>query len=102
MYWSDQIELGSIVGAKNSEGYPINVFSSEKTVYGDDRSAVRSEFYAASAAGTTITGVFAVHMEDYSEETAVRVSGHVYTVVRGFRKGLGDIELTCKDAEANQ
>ena len=98
MYFSDEVELGTIQCAPTAEGYPgESTFVPVRTVYADLRSVRRDEFYKAAAAGLAVAAIFAVHMEDYGGETTVRWNGKLYSVVRSYQAGCS-VELTCKDS----
>lgn len=94
MYWSDEIELGRMVPA-SAFGYPgERVFAAARRVYADKRSVRREEFYKAAAAGKAAAALFAVHREDWAEETTLRHGGVLYNIERSYAAG-SDVELTC-------
>lgn len=67
----------------------------DTAVWADKKSVTRSEFYAANMAGVKIDAVFAVHAEDYDNQTAVTLGSTNYEVIRAYAKGEGVVELMC-------
>lgn len=96
MYFSDKITLRKETVTLDEYGdsaYPYPY--TETTVFADVRSVTRSEFYSASMAGIKIDIVFAVHAEDFSNQTIVTYGTTQYNIVRTYKKGEGIVELNC-------
>jgi len=93
--WNDEITLIKTptvkVGGFSTPGTPKRL-----PVYANRKSAVRSEFYAAKAAGIRIDAVYEIHAEDFDEHTEVEdTDGKKYDIVRSYPTSPGIIELTC-------
>lgn len=95
MQYSDKIILRKVTDDGNENGYP-NPVTTDRTVWADERSVKRSEYYDAAQAGVKVRCAYAVHLEDYDNENYVVVDGEVYVVERGYKVGLGEIELVCR------
>lgn len=91
--FSDRITLNTVTHEINDEGRREKIVTSRE-VWANKKSVTRAEFYASNQVGINITAVFEVNCEDYQNET--EVNGE-YTVVRAYQKGMGKVELMCKD-----
>ncbi len=96
MYFSDKITLRAVVNGVDANGYPTQENKDTK-VWANVQSAVRAEFYSANANGIDVSKMFAVHVEDWGNQTQVVYDGKVYDIIRDFQRGLGVVELTCSD-----
>ena len=96
MYFSDSISLRAIVSTTNVNGFSVKT-PTDTAVFANEKSATRSEFYAANANGINIVKVYEIHVEDWGEQTEVVVETKVYHIERAYQKGLGLIELNCSD-----
>lgn len=101
MYFSDRVELCEDQHTPNKNGYPEHDYPGRE-VWADVQSVKRDEFYKSMAAGLTLTLTIVVHAEDYNSEPVVKFEGRLYSVQRAYRKGLGEIELICKDIDQNK
>lgn len=91
---------------KDPGGLPCKSGQKETTVYAEEKSVVRSEFYQAMRAGITPKAVFEIRQEDF-ELSAIKTDkgvvypaklisdGTKYGIARTYRKGKSKIELTC-------
>lgn len=96
MMFSDRITLRAVVHTVDTNGYPVESVT-DTIVWADVRSTTRAEFYAANANGIEISQMFAVHEEDWDNQTQVIFSTKTYDVVRAYQRGLGIVELSCTD-----
>ena len=71
-------------------------YTQVRTVYGERRSVKWAEFFAAEAAGTTLTAVFVLHADEYSGERVIEWNGNRYSVQRAYETG-STVELTVSD-----
>ncbi|MEG1686635.1 MAG: phage head closure protein [Angelakisella sp.] len=99
MYFSYKIALQSVTVTQDTDGYPTKS-STSRTIWADVKTATRSEFYSAAAAGIEVAILFVVRSEDYQNERSVLYQGKEYNVVRTYQKDYGLIELTCSDKAA--
>lgn len=95
MYFSDRVTLRTVVPVINSAGFHTSDTPTDTEVWADIKSATRSEFYAAMSNGRSIDIVFAIHAEDFANQTQAVYNSVVYDIVRSYQKGLGIVELMC-------
>lgn len=96
MMFSDRITLRSVVNTVDTSGYQVETVT-DTAVWADVRSTTRAEFYAANANGIDINQMFAVHVEDWGNQTQVLYSTKTYDIIRAYQKGQGVVELSCSD-----
>lgn len=96
MYFSDRITLCAVTSTTDADGYPVNT-NVDTAVWADVKSATRSEFYEGMKAGVAISLSFAVHVEDWGNQTQVVYGGKTYDIVRAYQKGMGVVELNCAE-----
>lgn len=65
-------------------------------VYGERKSVGWREFFAAEAAGTTLSAVFVLHADEYNGERVLLWKGSLYSVQRAYETG-STVELTVSD-----
>lgn len=92
--WKDVIALRAVSFTRDGFGDSV-ASNTDTTVFANKKSVVRSEFYSANAAGIKIDTVFEVRSEDYADQTVVVIGATVYDVVRAYKKGESNVELTC-------
>lgn len=95
MYWTEQITLLRDT-PKKVQGVLEHHYTQVRTVYGERRSVKWAEFFAAEAAGTTLTAVFVLHADEYSGERVIEWNGNLYSVQRAYETG-STVELTVSD-----
>ena len=95
MYWSEQITLMKDEPEK-VQGVLTHNYSAVRTVYGERKSVKWGEFFAAEAAGTTLTAVFVLYADEYCGERVISWNGNLYSVQRAFEPG-DKVELTVSD-----
>ena len=85
------------------EGYPekekgvsVHKYTPLSTVYGEKKAVKWSEFFAAEAAGTTLSAVFSIHADEYHGEKVVQWEGNLYSVQRAYKTG-DKVELSVSD-----
>lgn len=78
----------------NENGYPVRE-ETFREVWAEKKGLTRSEFYAAQAAGTRVSGVFALFRGLYQGEEIVEHRGERFRVVRAYPRSLTEMELTC-------
>lgn len=98
MFFSDQVTLRKVAVTNDSYGDVVKSYT-DTVVFADVKSVTRSEFYAANASGIKISQVFAVHVEDWNDQTELIYGSKYYDIVRAYRKGEGVVELTCNVRE---
>lgn len=96
---NDIIFLRKVTQAKDSDGYDSSKSAETRSVFAEQKSVTRTEFYEAMRAGITATAVFCISADEYDGETEVQSNDNdkVYTVVRTYKTSENDIELTCAD-----
>jgi SPP1 family predicted phage head-tail adaptor len=94
MYFSEKVTLRSITIEVDDSGFSTEV-NHDVEVWADKKTATRTEFYSAHAAGIEVSAVFTVN--DYSDEKILIHQAKEYDIVRAYRKGEGEWELTCSD-----
>lgn len=99
MYFSDKITLRKETVTLDEYGDATYAYT-DTAVFADVKSVTRSEFYSASMAGIKIDIVFAVHAEDFNNQTIVTYGSAQYNIVRTYKKGEGIVELNCAVREA--
>lgn len=99
MYFAEQLTLRAVTRTAKGDGR-FTETNTDTTIWGDHRSATRSEFYSAASSGFEITAMFQVHTEEYSGQKIVLYKSKTYHVVRAFDDGYGKTELTCSDKAA--
>ena len=70
------------------------VIETRSTVYGDTRSVISAESWAARQAKTTLALKATVYRVDYEGETHVEINGVEYYVERAYSPNPDDVELT--------
>lgn len=93
MYYSDRLTLRTVTKTLANGAYTTTY--ADKEVWADRRSVKRQEFYSALAAGRSADIVFAVHADDYANQTEVTYDGQSYKVLRSYQTGPDEVELTC-------
>ena len=97
-HWDTPITLrswGSVT--RDADGYEVAADPVDVTVWADERSVTRSEFYTALSAGERVERVFRIRAIDYSGEVEVIADdGELYDVVRTYKPSLDDVELNCR------
>lgn len=96
MFFSDKITLRLVTYMEDAEGYRRKAYV-DTEVWADAKSVTRSEFYSANASGKDASISFEVHNEDWSDQQEVIYNNKEYEVIRAYRKGLGNVVLTCSD-----
>ena len=94
MFFSDKITLRKETVTLDEYGDATYAYT-DTAVFADVKSVTRSEFYSASMAGIKIDIVFAVHAEDFNNQTIVTYGSAQYNIVRTYKKGEGIVELNC-------
>ena len=94
MFFSDSITLRKETVTLDEYGDKVTSYA-DTVVFADIKSAARSEFYSATMAGIKIDITFAIHAEDFSDQTVVLYGSTQYNIVRTYKKGEGIVELNC-------
>lgn len=95
MYWTEEITLMKDTPGKE-RGITTHKYTPACTVYGEKQSVKWSEFFAAEAAGTTLSAVFIIHADEYHGERVVQWNENLYSVQRAYKRG-NKVELTVSD-----
>lgn len=95
MYWTEQIVLMQDTPEK-VQGVTVHKYTPLSTVYGEKKAVKWSEFFAAEAAGTTLSAVFSIHADEYHGEKVVQWEGNLYSVQRAYKTG-DKVELSVSD-----
>lgn len=96
MFWGDMATLVKVEKTVNENGYKTET-ETRREVFVNEKSATRSEFYAAKQAGDLIVLVLDVHGVDYEGETRIEYKGKPYEVVRAYTATGEKFELNCKE-----
>ncbi len=94
MYFSEKITLRTETITVDAYGFTSTV-NNDVEVWADKTSVKRTEFYSAHSAGIEVSAVFTVN--DYSDEKILIHDTKEYDIIRSYRKGEGEYELTCSD-----
>lgn len=86
--------IGRTETGQDPNGYPLWE-ETAREVWAEKKGLTRSEFYAAQAAGTKVSGVFAIFRGGYQGEELLEHQGERFRVVRAYPKSLTEVELTC-------
>lgn len=80
---------------KDDQGYPKKEqHECRRTVFAEEVSAVRAEFYTAMKAGRRISHVLKVRVEAYRGEQYAEFMGKRYEILRNYTKCGGWYELS--------
>lgn len=80
---------------KDADGYLLRVQRERRrTVFAEEVSAIRSEFYTAMKAGRRISHVLKVRVEAYCGEQYAEFMGKRYEILRNYTKSGGWYELS--------
>lgn len=101
MRQADLLYLVKTTITQDENGYPVPT-ETERMVFAERKSATRAEFYAASAAGISISHVFRMHAAEYEGETVVKYDGRRYAVVRAYQPSVYFVELSVSDESVPQ
>ena len=94
MYFSEKVTLRTEVITVDEYGF-TSTENVDVEVWADKKTAKRSEFYSAHSAGIEVSAVFTVN--DYSDQKILIHDSKEYNIIRSYRKGEGEYELTCSD-----
>lgn len=81
-------------------GNPI-VVETKTTILCDLKSVGRTEFYNAAVNDMKPERVFLIHSFEYNKEELVDFDGERYSVLKTYRKGFEEMELTCEKDVGN-
>lgn len=95
MYWTEEITLMQDEPEKK-QGVLVHSYTPVRKVYGERKSVGWREFFAAEAAGTTLSAVFVLHADEYNGERVLLWKGSLYSVQRAYETG-STVELTVSD-----
>ncbi|MGV3139442.1 phage head closure protein [Brevibacillus agri] len=99
--WSDLVALVTVTPGEDEAGYPTDPVETRREVLANQKSVMRSEFYAAAQSGMKADVVFEIHAFEYNGETILEHGGKRYEVIRTFQATPEEIELTCSDLSQN-
>ena len=85
--------LRTITRTQDANGYPVES-QTTSLVWGDVRSATRTEFYSAEAQGHKVAMILTVPVLDYDGAEEVTIDNKTFKVVRVYQKSLDLIELS--------
>lgn len=66
------------------------------TILANENSVTRNEFYNASNNGLHPSKVFLIHAYEYNNQQIVEFENERFVVIRTYKTGFEEIELTCK------
>lgn len=96
--WSDCIELIKTRESINESGFAEQATEQIRSVFCNIKSVGYSEFYKAQQAGMKAELKVDLRLQDYEEETMVKIDARNYRVLRTYKSRNGDfIELTLTD-----
>lgn len=97
-------------GRENENGFPIDETEAETEVFARIKNVRASEFYQAYSAGMELRYIFCVDPDDLNTAKrtvdgrtiwpwAVDYDGERYKIVRRYRTDMGEVELSCQEAD---
>lgn len=86
MYWTEEITLMQDKPEKK-QGVLVHSYTPVCKVYGERKSVGWREFFAAEAAGTTLSAVFVLNADEYNGERVLLWKGSLYSVQRAYETG---------------
>lgn len=100
-----EAKLLVVTNTKDEDGFPIENVR-EYPVYVTEKSAARSEYYAALQSGIQIRLVLEIRLEDWEQTahmsgkkkeyaTQLEYDGAVYDILRTYRKDKAKLEIVC-------
>ena len=92
-HFDTPVTLRQITRTQDANGY-FTETESKTTVWGDTRSATRTEFFSAEAQGHNVAMMVTIPMLDWNDAEEVIINTKTYHVVRAYQKTLDYIELT--------
>ena len=101
-----EAKLLVVKNAKDKDGFAEESITEEYPVYVTEKSATRSEYYAALQAGIQIKLVLEMRLEDWEQTahlsgnrkeyaTQLEYDGAVYDILRTYRTDKAKIEIIC-------
>lgn len=97
MRYDGEVELVSISGDLDADGYVDNLTEEKTPVFADVLSVRRTEFYEGMKAGIQLSIAFKVMACDYSEQPYVDYNGKRYKIQRTYTKNGESLELNCSE-----
>lgn len=94
MYFSEKVTLRTEVITVDEYGF-TSTTNVDVEVWADKKTATRTEFYVAHTAGIEVSAVFTVN--DYLDQKILIHDSKEYDIIRSYRRGEGEYELTCSD-----
>ena len=93
-HFDTEVKLRKVKRTQDANGY-FNNTPTDSNVWGDLRSATRSEFYSAEAQGHKIVYILTVNVIDFPDgaEQAI-IDGKTYNIVRTYQKTLDLMDLS--------
>lgn len=92
-HFDTPVTLRQVTRTQDANGY-FTETESKTTVWGDTRSATRTEFFSAEAQGHNVAMMVTIPYIDWNDAEEVIIDNKTYNVVRSYRKTLDYIELT--------
>lgn len=102
----EEAKLLVVKNAKDKDGFAEESITEEYPVYVTEKSATRSEYYAALQAAIQIKLVLEMRLEDWEQTahlsgnrkeyaTQLEYDGAVYDILRTYRTDKAKIEIIC-------
>ena len=97
---NDIVILLKIVDELDDEGCKKGEIElSRNTVFAEEKSVTREEFFKAMQSGVSADAVFVINRDEYNRQNKVLYNGNTYRVYRTFAKDVYNIELMCERVE---
>lgn len=100
MGWAGEVDLIAEVAAQNEIGEWV-LAESRITVFCDERSVGRQEFYAASVQGLRPSVILTIRRYEYNDQRIVEYKSTRYKVLKTYAKNSEEVELTCERTATN-
>ncbi len=88
------IKLVGRTNSSNDAGDTIKT-PAKRTVFAEEKSVTRKEFYEAAATGFRPEVVLTIWQREYNGEEKIEYNGIGYKIIRSYKPNSEDIELTC-------
>ena len=103
--FDEEADLLVVTNEKDEDGFPAEEVKRYQA-YVSEKSATRSEYYAAMQSGIQIKRVLEMRLEDWEQTahlvgnrkeyaTQLKYDGAIYDILRTYRKDKARIEVVC-------
>ncbi len=96
MLFKETIDLVAVKKVDDADHYQTSV-ETKRTVFANEASVKRAEFYEAMKAGTQVSLTLEMRGIDYDGEELLDYKGKRYRLTRPYTKNGEMVELNCKE-----